>query len=80
MASASGAGRGGSRFPDLRWTGTERPHAVVDYFASEGVTLSDTAALDGEIAQAGWRVIGARWVGRGRMGRLLRAARSAIGQ
>ncbi|MBN8290479.1 class I SAM-dependent methyltransferase [Rhodobacter sp. NTK016B] len=51
-------------FSDLRWTGTERPQAVVDYFASEGVTLSDTAALDGEIAQAGWRVIGARWVGR----------------
>ncbi len=58
------APRGRVAFSDLRWTGMERPQAVVDFFASEGVTLSDCDALEAEIAQAGWRVLGARWVGR----------------
>lgn len=51
-------------FSDLCWAGPARPQAVTDFFAAEGVAMRDAAALEAEVAAAGWRVLGARWIGR----------------
>lgn len=49
---------------DLRWTGAARPQAVAEFFATEGITLTDAAAMDAEVAAVGWRVMGAMWLPR----------------
>ncbi|MFN4102062.1 MAG: class I SAM-dependent methyltransferase [Pararhodobacter sp.] len=51
-------------FSDLRWTTQTPPEEAVAYWDSEGLTLTGGAALQAEVEAAGWRVLGARWVGR----------------
>lgn len=51
-------------FSDLCWAGPARPQAVTDFFDAEGVAMRDAAALEAEVTAAGWRVLGARWIGR----------------
>ena len=52
-------------FSDLRWRGADRPQAVADFFAAEGVALTDAGALEAEVAAAGWRTLGAMWLSSG---------------
>lgn len=51
-------------FSDLRWTTAAPPDGARAFWAGEGVDLTDAAGLEAEIAAAGWRVLGARWLGR----------------
>ncbi|MCA2010111.1 class I SAM-dependent methyltransferase [Cereibacter sphaeroides] len=51
-------------FSDLRWTSDTPAEGAVAHWAGEGLTLTGAEALEAEIAAAGWRVIGARWIGR----------------
>lgn len=51
-------------FSDLRWTADHPPAEAEAYWQSEGVAMSGAGALEAEIAAAGWRLLGARWVGR----------------
>lgn len=51
-------------FSDLRWTSGTPAAGAMDFWASQGLTLTGPEALEAEIAAAGWRVIDARWVGR----------------
>lgn len=51
-------------FSDIRWRGDTRPGAVRDFFESrQGVALGDVPALEAEVAQAGYRILNARWLG-----------------
>jgi SAM-dependent methyltransferase len=47
---------------DLRWSGPARPQAVADFFAAEGIALTDADAMEAEVAAVGWRVLGAMWL------------------
>lgn len=38
------------------------PRACAEYWATEGLTLRDAAALEAEVTAAGYRVLGAEWV------------------
>jgi len=51
-------------FSDLRWTRGTPPAGARDFLSGEGVALTDATGLEAEIAAAGWRLLGARWVGR----------------
>ncbi|GAB1379577.1 class I SAM-dependent methyltransferase [Pararhodobacter aggregans] len=51
-------------FSDLRWTMATPPEEAAAFWQAEGVTLTDAAGLEAEVRAAGWRVLGARWVGR----------------
>ncbi len=56
--------RGGCvAFSDLRARVDDPPSAVLDFFASEGVTLQNTAALEADVEGAGYEILGARWLG-----------------
>ncbi|WP_323022910.1 class I SAM-dependent methyltransferase, partial [Pararhodobacter sp.] len=50
-------------FSDLRWTMATPPAEAAAFWQAEGVTLTDAAGLEAEVRAAGWRVLGARWVG-----------------
>lgn len=50
-------------FSDLRWTTDHPPAEAEAYWRAEGVVMSGAGALEAEIAAAGWRLLGARWVG-----------------
>lgn len=50
-------------FSDLCWTGAARPEPVARFFAAEGVEIHDAAGLEAQVTAAGWRVLGARWLG-----------------
>ncbi len=52
-------------FSDLRWRMADPPKAARDFWAGEGAVVADTAALEAEVAAAGYRVLGARWLDRG---------------
>lgn len=52
-------------FSDLRWSTDSPPPEAVAHWAAEGLTLTDAAGLDADIAAAGWRLLGARWLGQG---------------
>jgi SAM-dependent methyltransferase len=51
-------------FSDLCWRSPAPPEAARAFFAAEGVHPTDAAGLEAQVAQAGWRVLGARWLGR----------------
>lgn len=51
-------------FSDLRWTMATPPAEAAAFWQAEGVTLTDAAGLEADVRAAGWRVLGARWVGR----------------
>ncbi|WP_417627125.1 class I SAM-dependent methyltransferase [Pararhodobacter aggregans] len=51
-------------FSDLRWTTPTPPKEAAAFWQAGGVTLTDAAGLEVEVRAAGWRVLGARWVGR----------------
>jgi SAM-dependent methyltransferase len=51
-------------FTDLRWTGSERPDEAAAFWASEGVAVSDAAALEAEVAAAGYACLEAFWLDR----------------
>jgi len=65
LAAWRGHLRDGGRiaFSDLRLRIENPPRQVVDFFAAEGGTLSGAAALESEVRSAGYRVLGARWLG-----------------
>lgn len=49
-------------FSDLCKRVAVLPRACAEYWATEGLVLRDAAALEAEVAAAGWRVTGAEWV------------------
>lgn len=51
-------------FSDLRWTTDTPPEEARAFWQAEGVSLTDATGLEAEVRAAGWRVKGARWVGR----------------
>jgi len=50
-------------FSDLRLRTAKPPQPVVEFFTKEGGALSGAAALEMDVSNAGYRVLGARWVG-----------------
>lgn len=50
-------------FSDLCKTRDPLPVGAAAYWATEGLTLRDADAMDAEIDAAGWRRLGARWIG-----------------
>lgn len=50
-------------FSDLCWTLDDRPPEAVAFWAEEGLNPGDAAALEAEVEAAGYRVLGARWLG-----------------
>jgi len=50
-------------FSDLCWMGADRPGAVAAFFAAEGAEPVDPVELEARVRNAGWRVLGARWLG-----------------
>jgi len=50
-------------FSDLRARVASVPAEVSAFWASEGVDLQGADALDAEVAAAGYRILGSRWVG-----------------
>lgn len=70
IAEALGAWRpllapgGRVAFSDLRWTTDTPPEGARAFWRAAGVTFGTAEALEAELAALGWRVLGARWVGR----------------
>jgi SAM-dependent methyltransferase len=52
-------------FSDLCWTGADRPAEAVAFWEAEGLDLTDAAGLEAQVADAGWQVLGAFWLGQG---------------
>lgn len=50
-------------FSDLCWTGPTRPAPVAAFFAAEGAVVHDAEGLEAQVRAAGWRLLGARWLG-----------------
>ena len=50
-------------FSDLRWRTEAPPEAAVAFWKADGVTVSSAEALEQEVVAAGYRVLGARWLG-----------------
>ncbi|MCC5972405.1 MAG: methyltransferase domain-containing protein [Pararhodobacter sp.] len=50
-------------FSDLCWRVAEPPRAAREFWAGEGLELPDAAGLEAQVTAAGWRVLGARWLG-----------------
>ncbi|MCB1391112.1 MAG: methyltransferase domain-containing protein [Rhodobacteraceae bacterium] len=51
-------------FSDLRWTSDTPPDEAQAFWQAQGVEMTGASALAAEVAAAGWRVRGARWIGR----------------
>lgn len=51
-------------FSDLCWRVAEPPREARDLWAAEGLDMTDANGLEARVAEAGWRVLGARWLGR----------------
>ncbi len=50
-------------FSDLAWYRPDPPEAARAFWAAEGLRLTDAAGLEAQVAAAGWKVLGARWLG-----------------
>lgn len=57
------APQGRVAFSDLCWRTMNPPASVVDYFKADGVNPVEASQLEDRIRDAGWRVLGARWLG-----------------
>jgi len=51
-------------FSDLCWRVPQPPQQAIDFWAAEGLNLPDAEGLEAQVASAGWRVLGSRWLGR----------------
>ena len=52
-------------FSDLCWRVDDPPAEALAFWAGEGLTLGGPDALEARVCKAGWRVLGARWLGQG---------------
>ena len=52
-------------FSDLCWRVSDPPQAARAYWAAEGLALGNAGALAAQVQKAGWRILGARWLGQG---------------
>lgn len=50
-------------FSDIRARVPDPPPEVISFWATRGIVLTDAAALEAEIAEVGYEVLDARWVG-----------------
>jgi len=51
-------------FSELCWRVPEPPRNARDFWAAEGLALLEAEGLEAQVIAAGWRVLGARWLGR----------------
>ncbi len=52
-------------FSDLCWRAADPPAAARAFWRAEGLSLGTADDLAAAVAAAGWRVLGARWLGQG---------------